>query len=360
MSAISYQLDATGFYVNGDKTEHTIACNAKTYDPLKHFAAMIPVDLSLEASLQFDEEKREAERIKNMGGQIVWKLDFNLSNACFFEGIFNAYYHGLKVFTEKLLQIFPTVGCSLFEGSCDLSSLITWNAGHRQNFLEWLEDTYQTPSRLLETQEAPRPLGDITSFQEMSLEMFDVTPFCRHLKNLYLMNILSAYLHRLAAALPEELFVFVSLDARCITHPAYLYQLLSKERFSYLHLAVKGSSIPLETFVWKEDCIMSSCIAAKVGVCFPNDPYCLQTTMHQLKKVFLALADRNIAYRIIPEYLLTSSWEGLDDILFLHKALSSQGKRILQGFSITGGRLIYLDSPVGLEGEVAYTELYCV
>src|SRR5262249_35923110 len=93
-----------------------------------------------------------------------------------------------------------------------------------------------------------------------------------------------------------------------------------------------------------------------VGVCFPNDPYCTQSILHQLKKICLQLNDQGIACRMIPEFLMTSAWEGIDDMIFIHQALSPQGKRILQGFSITGGRLIYVDTSIGFELEISYTE----
>lgn len=358
MSVFSCQLDATGFYINGHKKNFSLACDIDTYDPKLHDAVMIPVDVNAQASLMFDDEIAQIESIKALEGRAILKLEIDLTNAALFEGMFNINFHALKVLTEKILKPYQEMilGCCLFQGECDLSHLIQWNAAHVSHFIEWLTDTYKTPDRLFEAPEGARPLGDLESFQDLSIEMFDVTPFCRHLKNLYLMNVISGYLHRLAAALPEELFVFVAFDARQSLHPAYLYQLFSKERFAYLHLAVKGALIPLEALTWKESTIEASAQEVKIGVCFPNDPYCFQSTLHQLKKLFQQLHERKIPYRIIPEYLLTSSWEGIDDLIFACRSLSPQGKRILQGFAITGGRLVYMDHPVGLSGEMEYSD----
>lgn len=331
------------------------------YDLSLQRDCMVFVDLSLSSSLEFSEAIKKAEVICAKREKIIWDLHLGMNELLsqfHFEGIFNAYYHALKVFSQTLWAPFQqeTFGCCLFQGVCDLSSRFSWNKAHYQNFIEWLTDLYGTPSNLFEAPIGESPLGDAQDFREFSLEIFEATPFCRHLKNLYSMNIFSAYLHRLAASLPEELFIFLSLDSRSITHSAFLYQLLSKERFSHLHLAVKGHQIPLEVLNWEEDSLSFKSKETTVGVCFPNDEYCLQSTLNMIRKVFTELEQRKIPYRIIPEFLMTSSWDGLDEILFLHKALSPQGKRILQGFSITGGQLVYLDIPIGLDPERSYKD----
>lgn len=354
-------IESSIFYLDEKPFSPIIAEALTLYNPVFHNACKVFVDMSLSSSLDFTKAIDQANFIHSQGGLIVWDLYFEIKEnlgQLNFEGIFNAHYQALKIFTQQLWTLFQekTLGCCLFQGSCDLSSCFSWNEGHYQNFIEWLTDLYKTPSDLFEAPLGETPLGDAKDFKDFSLEMFDVTPFCRHLKNIYSMNTLAAYLHRLAAALPEELFVFASFDSRMITHQAFLYQIVSKERFSHIPLALKGSHIPLEAFTWKEDCIYFEGKEARVGICFPNDPYCNQSTLNMLRKLFSDLERHKISYRIIPEFLMTSSWDGLDEILFIHKALSPQGKRILQGFSITGGSCIYLDAPIGLDPEFSFED----
>lgn len=358
MSISSYSLEYSCLYRDGKPFSARIADESSLYDPSKHEAAMVSVDLSLTSLLKFDEAAQTARQIQEQGGKIVWDLELGIQDPLYFEGIFNAHYHALKIFTQDLYSVFQesTLGCSLFRGECDFASRILWNERHYQNFLEWLVDVYGTPEELFEAPLGEAPLGSLQKFEELSLEMFDVTPFCRHLKNIHSAHAYAAYFHRLAAALPEELFVFLCLDARYSMHPAYLYQLLSKERFSHLQLAVKGAPIFLDALVWKEGVIESQPQYPSVGVCFPNDPYCKQSTLHQFKKVLMDLKAQGIAYRIIPEFLMTSSWEGIDEMIVLQRALSPQGKRILQGFSITGGKMIYIDSALGFEEEISWNE----
>jgi hypothetical protein len=345
------------FCLNGMPFDPIIAETKILYNPSYHNACKLFVDLSLTSSLDFTEVIKKAHLILAEGGKLVWELYLDIKphlTELHFEGIFNAHYQALKTFSQVVWPLFKdhTLAACLYQGNIDLSAYFSWNAGHYQNFLEWLTDLYKTPSHLFESTE----LQNLEHFNVYFLDMFEKTPFTRHLKNLYCMNTLIAYLHRLVAALPEELLVFASLDATAYAHPAYLYQLLSKERFSHLHIALKGHLIPLEVFTWKEDTTLFQNKTATVGVCFPNDAYCVQSTLNALKKVFIDLETHQIPYRVIPEFLITSSWDGLDDLIVLQKSLSSQGKRILQGFSITGGRCIYIDNPIGLDPECCFED----
>lgn len=354
-------MESSGFYLDGKLFKPVIAEAVSLYDPMTHNACRLFVDISLSSPLDFTKVVQQAISVQSQGGLIVWDLYLDIKESLselHFEGIFNAHYQALKLFIEHLWIPFQekTLGCCLFQGSADVTSHFAWNEGHYQNFIEWLTDLYGTPSVLFEEPLGETPLGCVKHFNEFSLEMFEVIPFCHHLKNLYCINTLAAYLHRLAAALPEELFVFVDLDGRLIRNQAFLYQLISKERFSHLNLAIKGHEIPLESFKWNNNSLCYEVKEVRVGVCFPNDPFCVQSTLNALRKLFADLEKHQIAYRIIPEFLMTSSWDGLDEILFIHKALSPQGKRILQGFSITGGKCIYLDTPIGLDPECSFQE----
>jgi hypothetical protein len=55
---------------------------------------------------------------------------------------------------------------------------------------------------------------------------------------------------------------------------------------------------------------------------------------------------------------MTSSWDGLDYMIFCKHALSPQGKRMLQGFVAAGGACVFMDEPLGLETEVSLEELF--
>ncbi len=353
-------LSAEGFELDGKLIELALAEHEVLYDPKIHHGCSLFVDLSLSSPLHFKEILEKAAYIRSQGGFIFWNLQFDFIEDLrlyHFEGLFNAYAHGLKIFSQQVLSIFAssTVGCSLFQGFCDFASLFSFEKAHYEGFVDWLTDIYKKPSILFETTSEENFLFH-AKFEELSLAILEVTPLGQHVKNVYSASILTTYLHRLAAILPEDILAFVCLDVRDIMHTAYLYELLSKERFAHLHLAIKGSSIPVGDLVWDQGFRSTIKPKASLGVCFPNDPSCVGSVLNRLRKCFSDLDKISIAYRIIPEFCLTESWDSLDELIFIKNALSAQGKRILQGFSIAGGSLIYLDQPIGLEPECSYTE----
>lgn len=353
-------LSPEGFELDGKLVELVLAEHDVLYDPKVHHGCSLFVDLSLSSPLHFKEVLEKATYIQSQGGLIFWNLQFDFLEdlrSYHFEGLFNAYAHGLKIFSQQVLSAFAnsTVGCSLFQGLCDFASLFSFEKAHYQGFIDWLTDIYKTPSILFETTSEESFLSH-AKFEELSVAILEVTPFGQHVKNVYSASILASYLHRLAAVLPEDILAFVCLDARGISHTAYLYQLLSKERFAHLHLAIKDSPIPVGVLAWDQGFKSSIKPKASLGICFPNDPSCRATVLNRLKKCFSDLDKISTAYRIIPEFLMTESWDDLDDLVFLKEALSAQGKRILQGFSIAGGSLVYLDQPIGLEPECSYAE----
>jgi hypothetical protein len=361
MTHTSCRLSSEGFELDGKCVELVLAEHEVLYDPKVHHGCFLFVDLSLSSSLLFNELLEKASYVHSQGGLVFWNLQFDFLEALqfyYFEGLFNAYAHGLKIFSDQVLSVTTTytIGCSLFQGSCDFASLFSWKKAHYQGFIEWLIDIYKTPAIFFETLDEGSALYQ-AKFEELSLDILEVTPFGRHAKNVYSASILAAYLHRLAAVLPEDILAFVCSDVRGENHAAYLYQLFSKERFIHLHLAIKGSSIPEGVLMWNNHGFKaSSLVKASVAICFPGDPYCTSSILNRLKKCMLDLNEHSIDYRIIPECLITESWHGLDELIFIKEALSSQGKRILQGFSVAGGGLIYLDQPIGLESESSYLE----
>jgi hypothetical protein len=326
------------------------------YDPTEHNCCKIPVDLSSEISLDFSLPEQAARKITSQGGFVIWDLYIDLPSKLSqmrFEGLFNLHFHSLQVFSEKLYELFKesTVACSLYQGSIEVERIFPWTEGDMIEFQEWLEDYYQTPQSLFETKE--NALGDIKTFADLDCHNLDITPFSRHLRNVYTMNLFMSYMHRLAAALKEELIVCVSLDTLSNRHLGFLTQLLSKERFSHIHLLLdqaRGSVDGVLNHPYAQD--------VKIGVCFPNDPQCKLSFLNVFKNLLTTLQERKIDYKIIPEFLMTSSWDGLDYMIFCKHALSPQGKRMLQGFVAAGGACVFMDEPLGLETEVSLEELF--
>lgn len=331
-----------------DISKMQIAQDYFSFDEAYHTACRVKVDLSMSSKCDFAACENQAHFLKSKGAKIIWHLEFDFAPRLSdfkFEGIFNAYYDAIKLFNhfvkERFLQ--ETLGYILFEGFIDFRGAFAWSEGDFIEFKEWLIDLYQTPSHLFETEGSIYGLGEIQSFEDMSKEMFDVTPFCRHLKNVYALNVFSAYLHRLLAALIEEVPAFIEIHyPQSDAHLGFVSQLFSEERLSHIHL-FSGSSH-----------VGDSC---NIGLCLPNDPYCLESILHNFKNTYKQLVSKNICFKIVPEFMMTASWDGLDKIVYIKKGLSPQGKRILQGFCAAGGIPVYVDEKLGVfENEQSFEE----
>lgn len=355
MSTSPFRFEGSSFFYKEEPFVLKLADFIADYDASEHNCCKIPVDLSSDVILDFSLAESSARKIVEQGGFILWDLYIDFPSKLSqmrFEGLFNLHFHSLKVFSESLFDKFKeeTLGCCLYQGTAEVDRIFSWSEGDMVEFQEWLEDLYQTPELLFETKK--NALGDIKAFSDIDSHMLDVTPFSRHLRNVYTMNLFMSYLHRLVAALPEDLLACISLDTSSISHDGFLAQLLSKERFSHIHLLVDKKRVPIEgmlNFTTDED--------VKLGVCFPNDPQCLLSHLNLFKKLFTKLFQNKISYKIIPEFLMTSSWDGLDYMVFSKNCLSPQGKRMLQGFVAAGGTGVYMDEPLGLETEVHLEEI---
>lgn len=301
-------------------------------------ACRLSVDLSLKSTCDFSSLQKKAQKILEAGGKIFWQLEFDFAaklSAFRFEGLLNAYHESLKLFSEFLTEEFKkhTLGVILYEGDADFTKNFAWSDGDVIEFKEWLTDLYKNPKDLFETSHLVYGLGNLSDFEEMTIEMFDITPFGRHLKNVFSLQVFSAYLHRLLAALTDELSAFIDIHHLESMHLGYLAQLFSKERLSHIELL---SSIKNH----QQECV--------VALCLPDDPFCLSSTLELFRRTSETLSSKKITFKIIPEFLMTASWEGIDKLLFIKKGLSPQGKRILQGFCVAGGVLVYVDEPVDL------------
>lgn len=127
-------------------------------------------------------------------------------------------------------------------------------------------------------------------------------------------TIFATYLQRLASFLPDEIKPYCLFDP---PRSAKEVQLISKDRFSHLHLSLEEVDYPL-------------------GVLLPTDAYCLEDVLNKLDAI---LKDLKEPYRIIPELRLMEMWNGLDSLIVIKGSVSVQGKRQIQGFIAAGGEV---------------------
>lgn len=362
-----HALDLNGFHLDNQYFIPIIAKSMDAFDLCYHNTVVLTVDLTLSSSFDFEDLKIQAKELQEKGVKILFELKFGFFQKrvkLHVESFLAAFTRAMNIFLEDLYTGFEqdTLGVILYKGNADLTTIFPFNQFHFLNLLEYLEGLHETPERLFETKNSP-----IDSFEKMHYDMFDVSPFTKHLKNLYFHQFFAEYLHRISAQLPEELLGFVWYDCMRIENQSFLAEILSKKRYCHLNLLLENHRAPIadisdsiagEGFGFLEpdkewDLKPKS---PKIGVVFPNDGSLYQTTHMFFDQVFDELFDHQTSYRLIPEFLVTENWQGLDTLIFMNKSLSLNGKRILQGFSVTGGSLVYLDLPINLDNEISFQE----
>ncbi len=248
-----------------------------------------------------------------------WDIDLGLNS-----GMLSlkdpAFFFSLSLALEKFTQeIWPsfqekTVGLSLYQGPFDIADRLIWDAEMEEHLLEKFPEVNAT-SRLF-----------------------------------FAADLFAEFLHRLASFLPVELPLFCFFDVKTIPSFAHQAALFNPTRFEHLHLALKHSPLPFRGLAWKEGgsfgghvgekLISQAPRARKIGLVVPHDQELLGGYAQKFDALIEQALIQNVPFRLVPEQLLTAEWDGLDALLILPDAISKQGKRMLQGFTATGGQII--------------------
>lgn len=156
----------------------------------------------------------------------------------------------------------------------------------------------------------------------------------------------SEYLDLLATHIPEALPRFYTFDLSTISTLARQAHLVDKEKFPHTHLIVKNPAIPVEGWRYEAPWIKPyRSDAARVGVCLPSSTLPFTSYSDSLEEILQSLKARGLPYRILSESLLTTCWDGLDEIIVIPETLTLEGKRKLQGFASAGGEICYSQQP---------------
>lgn len=245
-------------------------------------------------------------------GPILWQLDLGLEMPYFpleEEMQFHALELALSKFTKEVWPVYQerTLGAILYRGHADFNTYFSWTERQIENWNLWNE-------------ERPRVKEN-------------------HLKRLFCADAFAHYFQMLSHVLPDEIPLYLLFDVRGISTQAESYQVISKERFEFFHVAAKG--LPAwNGFLWEENQILPGSMANE-AICFPEESSCSEEI---LEKLDVHISKFKTPFRIIPESFLTEEWEGVDVLYFLPEAISDQGKRKLSGFRAAGGTVIELDS----------------
>lgn len=327
--------------------------NSLTEDVPEGFQAIaISLDGKIEADLNWKEARKTAKQYVDKGLKVFWHLDMGLFKhlKCNLteQPQFLALGLSLQYFIDVIWKEFNahTIGICLFRGSIDFTKGFHWDEHQIVNLRDWFKDRFADISALNEELAA-----SFSHFDSVTPSSLDEYHQGKNLIALFCRDVCLEYLHLLAGKLPKEMTKYILLETTDIIDPQLLCQLLNKERFGHFVVAMTQGAVPIQSFYY-EDRSLHGYLSRKilpapadfdatVGVCWPSMDLCLSHCFDDLSRAMKILSQRNIPYRIIPEMLLTTQWDGLDIMFVSPSSLSFSGRRKLQGFCAAGGMIVW-------------------
>lgn len=286
-------------------------------------AAVVSLDATLTSDLNWKREYDAAVNYAEKGLKIFWEMDVGifphlprpLSDEAQFLSLTLAIKHFKEMFRENFRK--NSAGISLYRGSIDLSCGYRWDDEQRKHFEQQ------------------------SSGVEIDLE-----------RQLYCRDVAAGFLTLLAKELPLGLNPWLLFDTTEFHDPVHLANLLNKECFIGYSLAVKGDLLPAQEMGWNAR-FSPSCYLGRdpkvhhlpkpnVAICLPAQKDFSPRHYETIRPAFDHLSMQDRPYRLIPESLLMTEWEGLDEIIVSSHGLSFEGKRQLMGFCASGGKVVFV------------------
>ncbi len=174
---------------------------------------------------------------------------------------------------------------------------------------------------------------------------------------LYSSRAAAEYLNLLVSRLPDTLKCFALIDLQRVVEPYLAAQILNKEFYKRLHLAVNKWSEFGADFLWDSHLFfIQPSDLIKTAICLPSSSQMTEEDFYSFNKIFMQLESQQVAVRVIPEAMLTMEWGGLDYLMTQSNTVTSEGRRKLCGFCAAGGTVVVIGSSLGLSQEMPITE----
>lgn len=324
---------------------------------------IISLDGRFQADLDWKKGREQAQKAVEKGYSLMWNMQLGLfdelAQPLTNQTQFLALTLSLEYFRDSLWKEFKdqTIGITLIRGNVDFSLGFPWNSHQEQNLKEWLKEIQEIPGF---------ERHDISSLDLFQLQHHQEG---QHLIRLFCRDVAIEYLALLATRLPDSLPAYLYLDATSLAG-SYIseIQLLNPERFDRLYLALKGHRLPFEALGWEvpsaygysgDSSIELPLLSpVSIGVCIPSMTFYHSAHYQELEFGLNALHKRSIPFKLISESQLTSKWDGLDYLLYTPSGLTTQGKRMLQGFCAAGGMAVSVGNLVGLSNEISLMDWF--
>lgn len=294
--------------------------------------AHISLDASLQSTLDWKDARQKALSAIGAGCKLLWCLDFG-----FFNGFTKPLSNGsqflnlglaLDHFKETLWKEFKgfSLGISLYRVSGHFLNGFLWDEEQQTNLILWAEENFkdiEVLNRELKT--------ELKHFNEISKELLEKSGSGCLLLHLFARDVSSDYLAQLAERVPDEIDPYLVFDRGL--NDLLLEMLLGNfEKYGRLKLFWIEPKLQWNTEEKREK-----------GICLPSVDIVKPSLFFPFQNILKQSQEESM--KLIPEEVLTTAWDGLNELFYSPKALSPQGKRKLQGFLAAGGHAIPLESP---------------
>lgn len=322
---------------------------------------VLTIDGSIKADLSWKHVRDAALAYTQRGLRIFWDLDLglfdHLDQPLDNQSQFLSLRLSLDHFRDTLWQEFRenTLGVCIYRGRVDFGS----GAGYTGYWHRALEnETFQANWSMWKQR-----------FSGVGKNVDRGSNVDRDLYRLFCSNTASEYLNLLTNRLPDTLPCMIALDVPLPFDleedfdPLLIAYLLNKERFPHFTLAVNNNSGLGGDVIWKEMDgsdfqFLEPELTSKIGVCLPSINVYGSDGSRLLDELLKRLQDQQKAFKIIPESLLTTQWDGLDYLVVQSTGLSPEGRRKLCGFCAAGGTIVSVGPVLNLPGEIALERWY--
>lgn len=277
---------------------------------------VIKLEGGMRASLEWTEALEKGRQFIQEGYKILWEIDLGLAGSLHYS-YGNAMQHqalglALEHFRDTLWSQFraATLGLIFYRGHADHTRHFVWDDRQRSLYHMWAEG-----------RDDPEAL--------------------------YCARVAVDYMRLLTMRLPDALRLFALLDCTGLENLLLLSQLVSRERYDPIHLVLKGAPFTGQELAWQEGSagwgyvatnhLPLDSVKVKIAVVIPALEL---SPSPRLRHAMEDLQRKRIPFRIIPEAMLTTEWDELDELICCDKTLSPQGRRKLQGFIAAGGQVV--------------------
>lgn len=329
-----------------------------------HNAVVIRLDGQTKSELNWNEELALADKLIEKGYKVLWSIDLGLFNRLPFSLLNKSQLMTLSIAIEHFLDnVWPkyddqTIGIILYQGTLDFSCTIPWSEDLLRDLRSWLEESYNSIEVLNQQENL-----SLKGFDDINQSVLKET----ELLHLYTADLCMNYLDILAGRIPEEIACFAFIDATPISSPLLQARMLTAERAEHVRFVVKNGVLPVQDISWDSPASPYGYYASgsdalvdyekpPLGVCLPEISYVQNPHYEGLNQAMKHLMDEGIPFRVIPEALLTSEWDGLDDLIVTSTGVSVWGHRKLQGFCAAGGRIVTIGSSLEGVEEISFEE----